>query len=52
MKLASYLVNGQSYYGAIQSDGGVIDLSTKIGQTYAGLLELIQKMVLTLRVQR
>ena len=43
MKLASYLVNGQSYYGAIQSDGGVIDLSTKIGQTYADLLELIQK---------
>ena len=46
MKLASYLVNGQSHYGVIQPNGDVIDLSTKIGQQYASLLQLIQKMVL------
>ena len=43
MKLASYLVNGQSHYGVIQPNGDVIDLSTKIGQQYASLLQLIQK---------
>lgn len=43
MKLASYLVNGQSHYGVIQPTGGVIDLSTRIGQTYSSLLQLIQK---------
>lgn len=43
MKLASYLVDGQSHYGVIQPNGDVIDLSTKIGQEYASLLQLIQK---------
>ena len=43
MKLASYLVNGQSHYGVIQPNGDVIDLSTKIGQEYASLLQLVQK---------
>jgi hypothetical protein len=31
MKLASYLVDGQSQYGVIQPNGDVIDLSKKIG---------------------
>jgi hypothetical protein len=43
MKLASYLVDGQSHYGVIQPNGDVIDLSTKIGPEYASLLQLIQK---------
>ena len=43
MKLASYLVGGQSHYGVIQPNGDVIDLSTKIGKEYSSLLQLIQK---------
>lgn len=43
MKLASYLVDGQSHYGVIQPNGDVIDLSIKIGQQYSSLLQLVQK---------
>jgi len=43
MKLASYLVDGRAYYGVIQPNGDVIDLSTRIGHEYSSLLQLIQK---------
>ena len=43
MKLASYQVQGRSSYGLILTDGKVVDLSTRIGETYPTLLSLIQK---------
>jgi len=43
MKLASYMVNGQPSYGVIRPDGGVLDLTSRIGQAYPSLLVLLQR---------
>lgn len=43
MRIASYQIRGQASYGLIQSDGGVIDLFSRIGSAYPTLLTLIQK---------
>lgn len=42
MKLASYLVHGRPSYGIIRPEGGVLDLASRIGQTYPSLLALLQ----------
>ena len=42
MKLASYLVQGNPSYGVIRTDGGVLDLASRLGQTYPTLLTLLQ----------
>lgn len=43
VKLASYQYQGRVSYGIVVDDGGVVDLSSRIGTTYPTLLSLIQK---------
>ncbi len=43
MKLASYLVQGNPSYGVIRTDGGALDLASRLGQTYPTLLALLQR---------
>jgi 2-keto-4-pentenoate hydratase/2-oxohepta-3-ene-1,7-dioic acid hydratase in catechol pathway len=43
MKLVSYTHEGKSSYGVLRVDGGIVDLASRIGQTYPTLLQLVQK---------
>lgn len=43
MKLVSYTHQGKNSYGVLRSDGGIVDLASRIGQLYPTLLPLIQK---------
>ena len=43
MKLVSYTHQGKNSYGVLRSDGGIVDLASRIGQTYPTLLQLVQK---------
>jgi 2-keto-4-pentenoate hydratase/2-oxohepta-3-ene-1,7-dioic acid hydratase in catechol pathway len=43
MKLVSYTRQGKNSYGVLRSDGGIVDLASRIGQTYPTLLQLVQK---------
>ncbi len=43
MKLVSYTHQGKNSYGVLRSDGGIVDLASRIGQLYPTLLQLIQK---------
>ncbi|MGZ0246784.1 MAG: hypothetical protein ACKVH1_12655 [Alphaproteobacteria bacterium] len=45
MKIASYIHNGAESYGAVVDDG-IIDLRSRIGETYPDLLSLIQAQAL------
>ena len=45
MKIASYIHNGAASYGAVVDDG-IIDLRSRIGETYPDLLSLIQAQAL------
>jgi 2-keto-4-pentenoate hydratase/2-oxohepta-3-ene-1,7-dioic acid hydratase in catechol pathway len=42
MKLVSYTHEGKSSYGVLRADG-IVDLASRIGQTYPTLLQLVQK---------
>lgn len=41
MKLCSFTVDGESRYGAVHRDGGLVDLSRRIGGDFPTLLRLI-----------
>jgi 2-keto-4-pentenoate hydratase/2-oxohepta-3-ene-1,7-dioic acid hydratase in catechol pathway len=43
MKLVSYTHQGKHSYGVLRSDGGIVDLASRIGQMYPTLLQLVQK---------
>ena len=43
MKLVSYSYRGQNSYGVLRTDGGIVDLASRIGQNYPTLLQLVQK---------
>lgn len=43
MKLVSYTHQGKNSYGVLRTDGGIVDLASRIGQVYPTLLQLIQK---------
>ena len=41
MKLSSYTKDGTEHYGVVTDDGGIIDLTSRIGDTYPDLKSLI-----------
>lgn len=42
MKLCTYEVNGKTSYGALNKDGGIVDLALRIGKQFPSLLVLLE----------